>query len=226
MNVAIILAAGEGERFKTKSGVSKQFFELKGKPVLAYPLQTFNENANIDLIVVAVRENYIRFCEEEVVEKFGLKKVVKVVKGGKERQDSVCNCLDGIKDADYVVIHDGVRPFVKLEVVDRVIEGAKETGACITAIPVSDTLKKVSETNSVLRTVDRIGMWQVQTPQAFKFELITEAYKKAAEEGFYGTDDSMLVEKLGNEIKVVLGDKTNIKITTMEDLKLAEAIVR
>ena len=218
---AIIPAAGLGIRMG--SNVPKQFLLLGGKPILHYTLSALNRCSIVDEIVLVVSENEIAKAQQEIQNSHP--KVTKVIAGGKERQDSVGNGLQSLdSETDIVVIHDGVRPFVSPDLIRETVEAARDFGAAITAIPVSDTIKKVNKEGLVEHTVDRGGLWRVQTPQTFQVSLLKEAFKKAQADNFYGTDESSLIEYLGREVKVVPGSEFNIKITRSEDLVLGEAI--
>jgi 2-C-methyl-D-erythritol 4-phosphate cytidylyltransferase len=220
---AIIAAGGRGERI---GGIlPKQFVEIKKKPVLAYTVEKFENCELIDEIILVVPEDYMSFCSYNIVDVGDFKKVKRILSGGKERQDSVYKGLLTLpKDTDIVLIHDGVRPFISTEKIGKSIEMCKKEKAVILALPVNDTVKRVDE-EYVVTTLDREKLWIAQTPQTFEYRLILEAYKKAIEDGFTGTDDSSLVERLGFKVKVLEGDFQNIKITTPEDLTFAKGIL-
>ena len=174
-------------------------------------------------IILVVSEKEIGKAQQQIQDSYP--KVTKIIAGGKERQDSVYNGLQNLdSETDIVVVHDGVRPFVSAELIRDTVEAARDFGAAITAIPVSDTIKKVSEEGLVERTIDRHGLWRVQTPQTFQVSLLKEAFAKAQADNFYGTDEGSLIEYLGREVKVVPGSELNIKITRSEDLVLGEKI--
>jgi 2-C-methyl-D-erythritol 4-phosphate cytidylyltransferase len=222
---ALIPSAGNGLRMG--GDTRKQYIHIHEKPITAHTLLKFQALSEIHQIILIVPKEDIPFCEKEIVSRYNLDKVGKIIAGGKERQDSVYNgikALDG--DEDIVIVHDGVRPFATEAMILESIKTASESGAAIVAIPAKDTIKSVSEGGVVERTVDRSRLWQVQTPQTFRRELLTEAYKKAISEKFYGTDDSSLVERMGAKVMVVPGSEFNIKITTPRDLILAEGIIR
>jgi 2-C-methyl-D-erythritol 4-phosphate cytidylyltransferase len=167
------------------------------------------------------------YCLKEIIEKFQYRKISQIIPGGKRRQDSVRNGLDALSvDAEIIVIHDGVRPFVTKEMIEESIRSAIRFGAAIIAMPVKDTIKVAHPDGTVLKTLERESLWQAQTPQTFQAPLIREAYLKAAEDGFIGTDDASLVERLGKKIHILPGSYTNIKITTLEDLMLANLILK
>ena len=218
---AIIPAAGLGIRMG--SNVPKQFLLLNGKPILHHTLSVLGECSIVDEIVLVVSEKEVAKARQEM-QNFH-PKVTQIIAGGKERQDSVANGLQSLdSETDIVVIHDGVRPFVSPDVIQETVEVARDFGSAITAIPVSDTIKKVNEEGQVERTIDRSGLWRVQTPQTFQVSLLKEAFEKAQSDNFYGTDESSLIEYLGREVRVVLGSEFNIKITRSEDLILGETI--
>ena len=219
---AIIPAAGMGIRMG--SNVPKQFLLLDGKTILHHTLSVLDQCSVVATIVLVVSDKEIGKAQQQIQDSYP--KVMKVVAGGKERQDSVYNGLQNLdSETDIVVVHDGVRPFVSVDIIHETVEAARDFGAAITAIPVSDTIKKVNEEGLVERTVDRSGLWRVQTPQTFQVSLLKEAYAKAQADNFYGTDEGSLIEHLGREVKVIPGSELNIKITRSEDLVLGEKIV-
>lgn len=223
-NTVIIVAAGSGKRMK--SAIAKQYIELKGRSILSYTIETFEKSNNIDEIVLVTNSSSLDFVKNEIIDVFGFKKVKCVVEGGKERQDSVYNGLKQVSsDTDVVLIHDGVRPFVDDNCIAELESVAMEYGACVLGAPVKDTIKVCDTDKNIIDTPKRDTLWLAQTPQCFKYSVITEAYNKAMDDGFYGTDDSMLVERLGIKIKMVEGDYNNIKITTPEDLYIGEVIL-
>lgn len=223
--IAIIPAAGMGKRMG--ASVNKQYLLLDGKPVLAHTLELFQKAGCIDEIYVIVPAEEIEFCREHVVEKFAITKVQKIVAGGAERQNSVLNGLRAIDcdDDDVVLIHDGVRPFVPLTVMERSIEMALLHDGALVAVPVKDTVKVVKDA-FVTATPHREALWLAQTPQTFRYGIIRTAHEFAEAEGFTGTDDTSLVERTGKKIHVTIGDYKNIKITTPEDLVLAEMFLK
>lgn len=223
--VAVIPAGGSGKRLK--SHIAKQYLLLDGVPVLVQTLKVFQNSSDIDEIILALPAEDIIHIRQELAEKYGLTKVIHAVPGGAQRQDSVKNCLDAIKgDCGIVVIHDAVRPFVTGELISRVVGEARATGAAVAGVKTKDTVKEVGENDIVGRTVPREKLWLVQTPQAFQYELLKEAYKSAYDEKFYGTDDASLVERMGKEVKMVEGFYENIKITTNEDMQTADALMK
>lgn len=224
MNSAIIVAGGSGKRMN--SATKKQYIYLNEKPILSYTIAKFENCDEIDEIILVVPKEDIEFVKENIVEKEGFKKLSAVVEGGKERQNSVYNGLKRVsEDCDLVLIHDGVRPFVKDEEIKRVIESAKKFDACVLGVKVKDTIKICDEIDCISHSPDRKTLWAAHTPQAFSYELILTAYNKAFEDGFYGTDDAMLAERLGFRVKMVEGSYDNIKITTPEDLEVAKLML-
>jgi len=226
--VAVIVSAGKGHRFtKGKSTRpdhgKKQFHFLAGKPILAHTLDKFEACPLIHSILLVVGQEDMNYCLEEIVEKYRYQKVSQIVPGGKRRQDSVKNAIDALsEDVNVVVIHDGVRPLVTREMIEGSIRTAFKFQAALVAMPVKDTIKIVHADGTVLKTLDRETLWQIQTPQTFRFTLIRDAYRRATEDGFSGTDDASLVERLGVKVHVLPGSYSNLKITTPEDLILAE----
>jgi 2-C-methyl-D-erythritol 4-phosphate cytidylyltransferase/2-C-methyl-D-erythritol 2,4-cyclodiphosphate synthase len=223
--VAIIPAGGAGKRLK--SHIAKQYLLLDSVPVLVHTLKVFQKSKEIDEIIIALPPEDVVHIRQELAEKYGLTKVIKAVAGGNERQDSVGNCLVAIEGkCDLVVIHDAVRPFVTEELIRQVVESARTTGATIAGVRTKDTIKEVKEDNMVGATVPRQNLWLTQTPQAFDFELLKKAYQTAYTENFYGTDDASLVERLGKEVKMIEGSYENIKITTNEDMLMADTLIK
>lgn len=219
---AIILAAGQGKRMGTK--VQKQYLEICGKPLLFYPLDVFQKSDIIDDIILVVGENQEEYCRKEIVEKFGIAKVSKIVKGGQERYDSVWKGLEEIEADGFVFIHDGARPFISEEILSRAYETVQEEKACVVGMPVKDTIKIADDAQFAKETPDRRNVWMIQTPQVFEISLIKKAYSLLRkQETIKVTDDAMAVEKmLQRKVKLVEGSYKNIKITTPEDLKIAE----
>ena len=217
---AIIPAAGRGKRIG--ASVAKQFLEIQGEPLLHHTLKVFASSKLIDYVVLVMPKSDLNEMGDDWLNKYEI--VRGVVAGGEQRQDSVYNGFNSLEKAtDIVVIHDGVRPFTTPKMIDTVVEEAKQHGSAITAIPVSDTIKQVSD-GFVKQTVPREGLWRVQTPQAFQYGLLKQAFKKAKEDSYYGTDEGGLIEYLGERVKIVLGSERNIKITQKEDLALAKNI--
>lgn len=225
---AIVLAAGQGKRMG--GNVEKQFLELSGKPVICHSLQVFEDSDKIDEVILVAGEGKEEYCRKEIVEKYGFRKVTSIVKGGRERYHSVWNALQkagagehGAKE-EYIFIHDGARPFVDIEMINRGCECVRQEKACIFAMPVKDTIKVADENDYVCDTPDRAYLWQIQTPQIFEKSLIVQAYKSIMEhEDDTITDDAMVVEQMtGRKVKLIKGSYENIKITTPEDLLIAE----
>lgn len=223
-NCVIIVAAGSGKRMR--SAIAKQYIELKGRTILSYTIETFNNSENIDDIVLVTSSDAMDYVRREIIEKYGFDKVRTIVEGGAERQDSVYKGLKAVdSDTDVVLIHDGVRPFVADKYIAELESIAMEFGGCVLGAPVKDTIKVCDSEGYITDTPKRETLWLAQTPQCFKYDIIMKAYEKAEKEGYRGTDDSMLAERLGIRIKMVKGDYDNIKITTPEDLYMGEVIL-
>lgn len=227
---AVVLAAGQGKRMGSK--VAKQFLQLEGRPLITYALKAFEESA-VDEVILVTGQEEVPYCREEIVKAFGFSKVVGIVPGGRERYHSVYEGLKAFRRStppEYVLIHDGARPLVSGKVIERSIEGAVRYGACVAAVPVKDTIKIGDGDGFIAETPDREALWQVQTPQAFRFRLVYGAYEKMmADPGSQKkiTDDAMVVEMtLGERVKLIWGDYQNIKVTTPEDLAVASAFLR
>ncbi len=228
---AIVLAAGQGKRMG--SAIHKQYLLLRDKPVLYYSLKVF-EDSQIDDIILVVGKGEQKFCENEILNKYGFHKVRAIVEGGKERYHSVANGIRAISwDCQYILIHDGARPFVDNEIVDRVIDEVQISKACVAGMPVKDTIKISDEDGYILKTPTRSSVWQVQTPQAFDRNVIADAYSNLLSEeenmsaaGITVTDDAMVVEYFMKiPVKLIQGSYKNIKITTPEDLRIAEILL-
>lgn len=212
----IIVAAGKGKRMGTQ--VSKQFLKLGGKEILAHTVGRFEQFSKIQEIILVTGQDNIEDVKA-MVDDYGWKKVTAVVVGGKERQDSVMCGLNVLSaKMDIVLIHDGVRPFVTEDMIERSVDAAQKYGACALGVAAKDTMKVCDENGIVLETPNRSTLWHIQTPQTFRREIIQHAYEKAQSEGFQGTDDASVAEFAGSEIKVIQGSYQNIKITTKEDL--------
>jgi len=211
--VAVVSSAGKSERM----GEKKEFLLLGDKPILAHTLKLLEDHSQISEIILVV--------DEENLEYF--KKVKEVIVGGEERQDSVYNGLKRVaKDCDIVLIQDGARPFLTDDLITKSIEGAEKHKAAVVAVSCIDTIKFAhKEKDMAIETLDREYLWMAQTPQTFRYELILKAYEKADEDNFKGTDDASLVERMNQPVKIIRGSYDNIKITTPEDLILAEAIL-
>lgn len=222
---AIVLAAGSGKRMGTK--VHKQYLLMGGKPVLYYSLRAFEDSRRIDEIILVCGAGEEEYCRQEIVEKYGLSKVCKIISGGAERYNSVWNGLRETKDG-YVYIHDGARPFVDGEMIERAYECVSEYHACVAGMPSKDTVKIADPDNVVAETPDRSSVWIVQTPQVFDTALIRKAYAMLMEkEQITVTDDAMVVEQMiGYPIRLFYGSYENIKITTPEDLEIAGVFLK
>lgn len=224
MNGVVIVAAGTGSRMNM--GINKQFIKLEGKEIIAYTIEKFYNNSNIEDIVVVVKEDESEFFKKEILGKYNFRNI-KIAYGGKERQDSVYNGLKLLDEkCDIVLIHDGARPFISDKIIDNCIEKAKEHKAIVVGVPVKDTIKVIDNDKNIVDTPNRSVLWAVQTPQTFDYNILIDAYKDAFKNGFYGTDDAMLVERVGYKVKVVEGSYNNIKITTQEDLNVGSQILR
>jgi len=222
---AVITAAGQGKRFG--EGIPKQFMPLRGKPLLLHSVETFAKSDLIGEIVIVVPDDWVESVKIDIEEKFGVPKVRSVIPGGPERQDSVRNGFSSLSEKpDIVVVHDGVRPFITLELLEEVIREASVCGAALAALPSNDTIKKSSSDLYVENTVPRESLWFAQTPQAFGYEVLQNAFIRASEDGFTGTDEALLVERTGVKVKIVKGSPYNIKITTPEDFRLGELILQ
>lgn len=221
---AVIVAGGSGRRMGMN--IKKQFIELEGKAILAHTIEAFNKCKVVDEIVVVVGKEDIDKVRTEIVSRYGYDKVIQIIEGGTERQESVYNGLMAVsKDVQYVMIHDGARPFISQVILEKALIMTKEKYATVVAVPVKDTIKIVNGEFEVEATPSRSTLWSVQTPQSFKKELLINAYTYAKEKSLIVTDDSMLVEAYGKKVHVVEGDYNNIKITTSEDLVLGQAIL-
>ncbi len=225
---AIILAAGQGRRMNAT--IAKQYLMLEDKPVLFYSIKAF-EDSLVDEIIIVCGQGQRDYCSNHIIAPAGFKKVISVIEGGEERYDSVSRALIAIDNTDYVLIHDGARPFISTALINEVIEEVKECKACIVAVPVKDTIKLVDKEGWIRDTPARELIWQAQTPQAFKYSAIRKAYEQLYEEveadrkGI--TDDAMVYERFVKQpVKVVKGDYYNIKLTTQEDMILAQGIVK
>ena len=225
---AIVLAAGSGSRMKSKT--KKQFMEIKGKPVIWYSLFEF-EKSRVDEIILVTGKEDIDYCKKEIVEKYNIKKIKNVVAGGSERYESVYNGLKEVT-GNIVLIHDGARPWINNEIIERSIEGTIKSDACVVGVPVKDTIKRANKEGYIIDTPNRSELWITQTPQSFKTDLVKMAYKKMKEELEKGnttlniTDDAMVVEEFTtNQVRFVQGDYKNIKVTTPEDIDIAELFI-
>jgi len=222
--IVLIPSAGSGSRMGAKA--KKPYLSLGNKPILAHTLLAFEQCPHINEVVLIVAEDEIDYCKTSIVEPFKIRKVNKIIAGGPKRQDSVWEGLKTLNDdCELVMIHDGVRPFVSQEILKKSVHETANSGATVVAVPVKDTIKIVSKKAEVLETIDRSRIWAVQTPQTFARDILKRAYEKTFEDGFYGTDDASLVERLGVKVKIIPGSYDNMKITTPGDLTLGEAIL-
>lgn len=225
MVFAIIPAAGRGERFGGKT--KKQFHALEGVPLLIHTLTVFQMSSLVDEILLVVHQEDESFSEA-LIARYSLSKIKKVLCGGDKRQDSVCSAVVSLEEEghpeDIVLVHDGVRPLVSPGIIERVIAATKEYGAAVAALPVVDSLKIVSDKRLISKSVPRENLWAMQTPQGFQLGLLADAYRQATRDKFFGTDDAMLVVQMGKDVKCVEGSVENIKITTREDMNLAQLI--
>ena len=219
---AIILAGGRGKRMGAK--VSKQYIELNGKPILYYTLKKFSSCKDIDKIFLVLPKDEIEYCKKEVIDKY-LLKVDCIVEGGEERQDSVFNALEKIDNSEIVLIHDGARPFVSEKIIKEGIKYAHLYGAAAPGVTPKDTIKIKDKSGFSIETPNRQDLIAIQTPQVFKFNLIKECHRKVKEDKLIVTDDTMVVEAYDNKVYLYEGDYTNIKVTTPEDLLVAERLV-
>lgn len=220
----LIPAAGQGKRMETS--VKKPYLMLGNKPILSHTIDRFEQNSVIDEIIVIVDESDFTICNEHVIAPFRFRKTRELVSGGETRQVSVFNGLRTLsEDVDYVIIHDGVRPFINDDIIFRCLEAASECGASVAAVPVKDTIKVANQNLYINYTPERDLLWQVQTPQVFRKSLIVEAHNKATQDGLKASDDATLVEKLGVPVKLVMGSYKNVKLTTPEDLRFAESLL-
>lgn len=219
--VGILVAAGKSKRF----GEDKLLVSLKGKPIVYYSLKKLDTVEEINRIILVVRENMVDYFSKLLL-CWDIKKPIKIVIGGEERQESVYNALKSIDFlCNYVLIHDAARPFVSLSKIKALVDFClKNRVSAVLGIPVKDTIKMVNENREILKTLDRNKLWLIQTPQMFPYEVIMMAHEKAIKDGFFGTDDSVLVERLNIPVYVIEGDSLNIKITTKEDLLWIEGI--
>ncbi|SDI06155.1 2-C-methyl-D-erythritol 4-phosphate cytidylyltransferase [Alteribacillus persepolensis] len=223
MKYAVVIpAAGQGKRMQ--AGFNKQFLMLEKKPVIIHTVSVFAHDPWCERIVVVANENEIEDMKQ-LIQDWKIPNDIDVVPGGSERQDSVMEGLRHISAAEIVLIHDGARPFIRPLHIHKLVEKAQHQGAAVLGVKIKDTMKRVKD-HLVLETIDRSYVWSVQTPQAFQFPVIYDAYKKAQEEGFRGTDDTSLVERTGFPVHIIEGDYNNIKLTTPEDITIAQAILK
>lgn len=221
---AVVAAAGKGKRM---GGVEKIFIPLCGKPLVLHTLEALNNFSIINEIIVVVSRLSCEKVKREIVRRYHLRKVSQIVIGGATRTESVYKGLERInEETDLVLIHDGVRPFINNRIVTAAVREAMRSGAAVVSVPVTSTIKRVTQGLAVDSTLARDRLWEIQTPQVFKRQLIKKAYRKAQLGGVQASDDSSLVEKMGHRVKIVAGSYDNIKITTPRDLAVAEAILK
>lgn len=223
MNGVIIVAAGTGSRMK--ASINKQFIKLNDKEIITYTIDKFYNNKNINDIVIVVKEDEAEFFKKEILDKYNFNNI-KIAYGGKERQDSVYNGIKVLdKNCKYVLVHDGARPFVNEDIINRSLEEVQKYKSVVVGVPVKDTIKVVNNNNDIVDTPNRSTLWSVQTPQTFDYNVIKRAYEDAFDNNFYGTDDAMLVERLGYTVKMIYGSYNNIKVTTPEDIDMGIQIL-
>jgi 2-C-methyl-D-erythritol 4-phosphate cytidylyltransferase len=224
MVAAIIVAAGKGVRMQ--DSMRKQYLPLAGLPILAHTLTVFGKCDLVSDIYLVIPRDDFDFCREHILNRIKLVGNVNLVAGGARRQDSVYRGLQQIDpDCSIVIIHDGVRPIVQHDQIAACINGAGKFGSCILGIPVYDTLKQVDKSGNIVNTTARDAIWLAQTPQVFRYELIKKAHDQARMDGYQGTDDASLVERMGAAVRIIHGSRSNIKITNKEDLKIARALL-
>ena len=224
MVAAIIVAAGKGVRMQ--GSLPKQYLPLAGLPILAHTLTVLGKCDRVGRIYLVIPPNDFDFCRARILNRIKLAADINLVAGGARRQESVYRGLQHLDPGcGIVVIHDGVRPFVRHEQITACINGAQKFGSCILGIPAYDTLKQVDPSGNIVNTTAREAIWMAQTPQAFRYELIKKAHDQARLDGYQGTDDAALVERVGAPVKIIRGSRSNIKITTKEDLEIARALL-
>ena len=221
--LAIIAAGGSGQRMG--GNVPKQFMEINGKPIIAHTIETFENSLHIKCIIVVAPEEYINVVWR-IVKCYSYEKVIAVIAGGRTRQESVYNALLFAEASmpGKVLVHDAARPFVELNDIEAIVKGVDEAGCAVPVVSVKDTIKVLDEMGEV-STLDRASIYAVQTPQGFNFKLLLESHKKAITDGFEGYDDSVLTERMGLKTKLINSGYHNMKITTKEDLWLAEKLL-
>ena len=219
---AIVLSAGKGSRMK--QSVSKQYLMLGGQTILSYSLETFQKSLIDEIIVVTAPED-IEFVRNNIILPHNIDKVTNIVAGGTERYLSVYQGLLAAKNCDYVMIHDGARPFLTLNMIEESYKAVQTYQACAVGVPIKDSIKKIGEEGYILENIERNGVWQIQTPQSFSYSLILEAYEKLLRSDMEPTDDTSVVEAFTKtKVKMLLGSYENIKMTTPEDLEYGEYI--
>lgn len=221
---AIVLAAGKGRRMGKE--INKQYLLLNNNPILSYTIEAFENNNEIDEIVIVAAKDEIEYCVKNIVGKYNFKKVSKVVEGGEERKDSVLKGLEALEDCEIVLIHDGARPFVTNKIINEGIENAKKYGACTCGVTPKDTIKVKGNNGFAKETPNREELFLVQTPQCFKYSLIREAHERLIDDKITITDDTMVAELAGHKVYLYQGDYNNIKITTPEDMNIGHSILK
>ena len=220
---AIVPAAGQGLRMG--SGTRKQFLLLDAEPIIVRTLRILAACRQIDEIYLVAPATEIETCRE-YIRRYELRKISMVLAGGRQRQDSVANGLARLPErVQWVLVHDGVRPLVSRQTINRVIRAARQTGAAVAGLPLKETVKRLGPRGLVSQTLERSKLWSIQTPQVFRHEDLKRAFRQARRDGFYATDEAALLERLSQPVKVVRGNPENIKITTPEDLLIARALL-
>lgn len=222
---AIIVAGGKGKRLP--GTISKQYIEMAGKPVILHTIETFNSIQTISQMMIVLPKQDVDWFNKTYIQNRNWQSDIRVIAGGKERQDSVYRglmAIDNPKDT-VVAVHDGVRPFIEPDIIKQSYGVAEQFGACVVGVPVKDTIKQVNQEGMVIDTPDRQTLWQVQTPQTFDYDLLLHAHEMALQDGFMGTDDAMLVERTGHAVVMTMGSYNNIKITTADDLNYADFLL-
>ena len=226
VNIALIAAAGKGCRMN--AGLSKMLMRLDEKPILTHTLEKFEEAQCIDKIVLVINPTDRKVIEQIILSNNRFNKVTKIITGGNTRQDSVYNGLQAIDNdqEDIVLIHDGARPFITEQMMKATIQQAQIFDGAIIAVPVLDTIKKVQSEQLIDRTIDRGRLWQAQTPQTFRLSCIKALHRKASKEGFVASDDAIIVEHYGGQVKIIEGSRNNLKITDPFDMAVAKVLMR
>jgi 2-C-methyl-D-erythritol 4-phosphate cytidylyltransferase len=203
----------------------KPYLQLLEKPILTHTISVFDQNPVVDTIHVIVNPSDFELCQSIAIVPYGFQKVTNLIPGGETRQDSVFNGLQSLpSDADFVIVHDGVRPFVTDDIIDSCLEAAEEWGAAVAAVPVKDTIKVADADGFIVDTLNRSRLWAVQTPQSFRKDLLLKAHQRARQARLNVTDDATLVEQLGFRVRLIAGSHRNLKVTTAEDLLIAETL--
>ena len=214
----IIPASGSGKRFKSRT--PKQFFKIEGREIISYVLRKFNSLREIDYIVISTQINYFKRIEKIVLDN-EFEKVKSIIEGGNERMDSVYNALRLLKceKDDFIIVHDAVRPFITTKKIKELKRAAKVYNSVVPALKLNDTIKKADKKNIFEKNIEREGLFRIQTPQIFRYDILMESFKKAYKEKFFGTDESSIVQFAGYPVRIIEGERTNIKVTTKEDLQ-------